>query len=210
VNSQEKLLEPNAEWLSLSETANMLGIHPSTLRSWADKGRVPVHRTAGGHRRFRKQEIELWAEVHHNAEPIQFDQIIQQTVRRTRLQIAEGRLEKESWYQKIGPDQLAMFRNASRRVLQTVVLFVTSNQPEQHKDDVEALGREYARMGKQAGWQLRDILEALQFFEEFMMDSFFQQYEQAGVASAQAWGSMRRRVSRFMHLLTLSIVDAHE
>lgn len=203
-------MDTNVDWLSLSETANLLGVHPSTLRTWADKGRVPVHRTAGGHRRFLKQEIELWAKVHHNAEPIQFDQIIQQTVRRTRLQIAEGRLEKEGWYQKLGPDQLNMFRSASRRVLQTVVLFVTSEQPESHEDDVRALGREYERMGRQAGWQLRDMLEALQFFEEFMMDSFFQQYEQAGVASAQAWGSMRRRVSRFTHLLTLSIVDAHE
>jgi hypothetical protein len=119
-------------------------------------------------------------------------------------------MEKENWYKKLGSDQLDMFRKASRRVLQTVVLFVTSNQPDSHIDDVTALGKEYARMGRQAGWQLRDILEALQFFEEFMMDSFFQQYEQAGVASAQAWGSMRRRVSRFMHLLTLAIVDAHE
>lgn len=202
-------MESNGDWLSLSETAAMLGIHPSTLRSWADKGRVPVHRTAGGHRRFRRPEIELWAEVHHNAEPIQFDQIIQQTVRRTRLQIAEGRLEKQGWYQKLGPGQLDKFRAASRRVLQTVVLYVTSDQPQSHEDEVAALGRDYARMGRQAGWQLRDILEALQFFEEFMMDSFFQQYEEAGVASAQAWGSMRRRVSRFMHLLTLAIVDAH-
>jgi excisionase family DNA binding protein len=198
------------EWLSLSETAHMLGIHPSTLRAWADKGRVPVHRTAGGHRRFRRQEIELWAKVHHNAEPIEFDQIIQQTVRRTRLHIAEGRLKEQSWYRKLGQDELEMFRQASRRVLQTVVLFVTSTTPESHEPDVEALGKEYARMGRKAGWKLRDILEALQFFEEFMMDSFFNHYEQAGVASAQAWGSMRRRVSRFMHLLTLSIVDAHE
>lgn len=203
-------LASNVEWLSLSETAQMLGIHPSTLRMWADKGRVPVHRTAGGHRRFQRQEIELWAKVHHNAEPIEFDQIIQQTVRRTRLHIAEGRLEKQSWYLKLGREELKMFRQASRRVLQTVVLFVTSDNPESHEADVKALGKEYERMGRKAGWQLRDTIEALQFFEEFLMDSFFNHYEQAGVASAQAWGRMRRRVSRFMHLLTLSIVDANE
>ena len=203
-------LSSNLDWLSLSETAKMLGIHPSTLRSWADQGRVPVHRTAGGHRRFRKQEIELWAKAHHNAEPVQFEQVIQQTLRSTRLHIAEGRLEKQGWYQKLGQEELEMFRHASRRVLQTVVLYVTSSQPETHEADVNALGKEYARMGRKAGWQLRDSLEALQFFEEFLMDSFFNHYEQAGVASAQAWGKMRRRVSRFMHLLTLSIVDAHQ
>ena len=200
----------NLDWLSLSETADILGVHPSTLRSWADQGRVPVHRTAGGHRRFKKREIELWSKAHHNAEPIQFEQVIQQTLRSTRLQIAEGRLEKEGWYQKLGHEELEMFRLASRRVLQTVIQFVTSSQPEDHEADVHALGKDYARMGRKAGWQLRDILEALQFFEEFLMDSFFNHYEQAGVASAQAWGKMRRRVSRFMHQLTLSIVDAHQ
>lgn len=200
----------NFDWLSLSETADILGIHPSTLRSWADQGRVPVHRTAGGHRRFKKREIELWSKAHHNAEPIQFEQVIQQTLRSTRLHIAEGRLEKEGWYQKLGQEELEMFRLASRRVLQTVILFVASSQPEDHEADVQALGKDYARMGLKAGWQLRDILEALQFFEEFFMDSFFNHYEQAGVASAKAWGKMRRRVSRFMHQLTLSIVDAHQ
>ena len=36
------------EWLSLSDAAEYLGVHPSTVRAWADKGDLPVHRTAGG------------------------------------------------------------------------------------------------------------------------------------------------------------------
>ena len=50
----------SGEWLSLSEIAELLGVHPSTVRSWSDQGRMPVHRTQGGHRRYRRSEIELW------------------------------------------------------------------------------------------------------------------------------------------------------
>ena len=50
------------EWLNLSEAAEILGVHPSTVRLWADQGRLPVHRTQGGHRRFKRQEVELWTQ----------------------------------------------------------------------------------------------------------------------------------------------------
>jgi excisionase family DNA binding protein len=31
------------DWLSLSEIATELGVHPSTVRNWADQGDLPVH-----------------------------------------------------------------------------------------------------------------------------------------------------------------------
>jgi excisionase family DNA binding protein len=52
-------------WISLSEAAKILGVHTSTVRSWADQGRLPVHRTQGGHRRFRREELELCMEAQH-------------------------------------------------------------------------------------------------------------------------------------------------
>ena len=39
-------------WLTLSEAAEQLGVHPTTLRRWADNGDIPVSVTPGGHRRF--------------------------------------------------------------------------------------------------------------------------------------------------------------
>lgn len=45
------------KWLSLKEAANLLGVHPTTLRRWADNGDVPVYVTPGGHRRFLESDI---------------------------------------------------------------------------------------------------------------------------------------------------------
>ena len=51
------------EWLTLSGAAKLLGVHPSTVRLWSDKGALPVHKTEGGHRRYKRGEILLWAEA---------------------------------------------------------------------------------------------------------------------------------------------------
>lgn len=44
--------------LTISQAAARLGIHPDTLRAWADKGLVPVVRTPTGYRRFDPEEID--------------------------------------------------------------------------------------------------------------------------------------------------------
>jgi putative two-component system response regulator len=41
-----------AELVTLQEAAATAGVSPSTMRRWADEGRVHAVRTAGGHRRF--------------------------------------------------------------------------------------------------------------------------------------------------------------
>ena len=38
----------------------MLGVSVPTIRLWADRGRVPSHRTEGGHRRFEVEELADW------------------------------------------------------------------------------------------------------------------------------------------------------
>ncbi|MFN8660932.1 MAG: MerR family DNA-binding transcriptional regulator [Thermomicrobiales bacterium] len=44
--------------LSVTEAAQRLGIHPHTLRAWADKGLVPVMRTPTGYRRFDPDALD--------------------------------------------------------------------------------------------------------------------------------------------------------
>jgi excisionase family DNA binding protein len=46
------------QWLTLSQAADALGVHPTTLRRWADNGDIPAYLTPGGHRRFRSADIQ--------------------------------------------------------------------------------------------------------------------------------------------------------
>ncbi len=47
-----------SDWISTKETARLLGVGPTTLRRWADAGKIVCRRTAGGHRRFLRASIE--------------------------------------------------------------------------------------------------------------------------------------------------------
>ena len=48
------------EWLTLGQAAAFLGAAQSTLRKWADNGRLPAFYTPGGHRRFRRTDLEAF------------------------------------------------------------------------------------------------------------------------------------------------------
>jgi len=50
------------DWLTLGQAAKFLGVAQSTIRKWSDQGRVPAFYTPGGHRRFRRGDLEAFVD----------------------------------------------------------------------------------------------------------------------------------------------------
>jgi excisionase family DNA binding protein len=50
------------DWLTLGQAARFLGVAQSTIRKWSDQGRVPAFYTPGGHRRYRRRDLESFLE----------------------------------------------------------------------------------------------------------------------------------------------------
>src|ERR1700675_632877 len=114
------------EWLSLSDAAKVLGVHPSTVRLWSDKGVLPTHKTQGGHRRYKRSEISLWAESSRRSSEIQSDEMMNEVVRNVRIQISEGRLQAESWYQKLDENARAQYRLTGRSLFHGLMNYMAS------------------------------------------------------------------------------------
>src|SRR5438477_6413430 len=51
-------MEP--DWLTLGQAAKYLGVAQSTIRKWSDLGRVPAFYTPGGHRRYRRNDLDAF------------------------------------------------------------------------------------------------------------------------------------------------------
>src|ERR687893_253255 len=50
------------DWLTLGQAAKYLGVAQSTIRKWSDLGRVPAFYTPGGHRRYKRVDLEAFLE----------------------------------------------------------------------------------------------------------------------------------------------------
>src|SRR4249920_2251681 len=50
------------DWLTLGQAAKYLGVAQSTIRRWSDEGRVPAFYTPGGHRRYRRSDLDRFLE----------------------------------------------------------------------------------------------------------------------------------------------------
>jgi excisionase family DNA binding protein len=57
-----------ADWLTIGEAAKYLGVAQSTVRSWADSGRLETFKTPGGHRRFRREDLDRFVHGTSTAE----------------------------------------------------------------------------------------------------------------------------------------------
>jgi excisionase family DNA binding protein len=50
------------DWLTLGQAAKYLGMAQSTIRKWSDAGRLAAFYTPGGHRRYRRSDLDQFLE----------------------------------------------------------------------------------------------------------------------------------------------------
>lgn len=197
------------EWLSLSEIAEILGVHPSTVRNWADQGRMPVHRTRGGHRRFKRPEVDLWMQSKQASAPSEASMVIQNALKRTRVQISEGHLEAESWYQKLDQEARAKYRQSGRNLMQGLFAYL-STEGEDADAEARSLGFEYATRGRRYGLNVSDATQAFLFFRNTLLDALMAVYESAVVRSPVVLNSMFRRINAFTDRILITLMETYE
>lgn len=197
------------DWLSLSQVAKILGVHPSTIRTWADQGRLPVHRTQGGHRRFRRSEVELCMDSETPRGETDVDQVMQHALKKTRLQITEGHLEAEEWYQKLDTDAREQYRRSGRNLLQGLMTYSGEDEIS-GRAEARAIGYEYASIGRRCNLGIAESVHAFLFFRNAMLNSMMDVYESASIRSSQAWSDMLHHILYFTDLILITLIDTEE
>jgi excisionase family DNA binding protein len=51
-----------SDWLTLGQAAKYLGVAQSTIRKWSDQKKLPAFYTPGGHRRYRRSDLDAFLE----------------------------------------------------------------------------------------------------------------------------------------------------
>lgn len=198
-----------SEWLSLSQAASLLGVHPSTVRSWADQGRLTAHRTDGGHRRFRRSDIELWLRSQKDQQ-VPADLMIQHAIRRTRMEISDGKLEDQEWYRKLDNESREQYRLSGRSLLLGLIGHLSDSSMESASAEARSLGYEYASRGQRCGLTNVEAVSAFLYFRELLMTSMVSYYEEAGITSPKAWSEMICKSQKFTDEILVTLLGTYE
>ncbi|HEV8338726.1 MAG TPA: helix-turn-helix domain-containing protein [bacterium] len=109
-------------WIALGEASRLLGVNASTLRLWADAGRVKTFRTPGGHRRFVRTDLEGLLQRGRAPRPPQIARLIQ----RESIALARRRpFEGEGWYAALGERGRERVRRTCRALMAALMGYLS-------------------------------------------------------------------------------------
>lgn len=201
----------DSEWISLREAAEILGVHPATVRNWADKGDLPSRRTPGKHRRFRKSDVLRYAESQGELQPLEVQIIIQNALGHTRMQVGGGTLTQLSWYENL-PDQTRdRLRQEGLRTMEAIRKYLASGAPDEQLATAINIGNNYAALLSQTGLKLADAVRGFFYFSDFVVNSVLSWSEVTPSRNVMSeWSNLLRQVNTFTNSILLSIIEYYE
>lgn len=197
------------DWLSLGDIAELLGVHPSTVRAWSDQGVLPVYRTQGGHRRYRHSEIEVWMQTTRQKNKVEPENAMQHALRRIRFQIGENSLDAEEWYQKLDNDARMQYRMSGKVLVQGLTSYLAS-EGDDAIAEARSLGYEYASRGRRYELNTVDATRAFLFFRNLLLEAIIDVYRDARVSDADAWHEMLSRIHSFTDQIMVSLLETYQ
>ena len=165
--------------MSLGAVSRALGVNDATLRQWADRGRLPVYRTPGGHRRFLREDVDALMQEHSNAVAVNSengDDPEAPVLRRIRRKLSRIDLSQQSWmesFQAEGRDRMRLF---GRRLLSLLLQnrlhgHGSSRRRGETLSETHMLGHEYGSEMAARGVPLTDSVQAFLFFRQAVVES---------------------------------------
>jgi excisionase family DNA binding protein len=204
----------NDEWLSLREAAEMLGMHPATVRLWADRNELPSRRTSGGHRRFRRSDIETRLHQETKRKPSPAAQLLVQSVLgRIRFAFTDGTLTTFPWYTHFDETARNGYRDLGRRLLELLLrALVGSTSEEDLRSEARHLGLEYGCITRASHVSVGDALRAFLYFRSLVDESLLQLAQVQGVREHQElpWVESLHQVQLLTNELLPALVEATE
>jgi hypothetical protein len=149
-------------------------VHPSTLRRWADAGKIQHVRTLSGRRRFERGAIEgarqgMQAEPPAVPESGHFEA---QTLDYTRHRTSELAAQPATWMRLLSDEQRLLFRYGGQQLLGLMVQFISrSDAAVTFLEEGRRMAGEYGQICAKAGLTAAQTAEAFLYFRRSMLES---------------------------------------
>lgn len=196
--------------LSLQEASEMLGVTASTLRRWADAGRVPMKRTLGGHRRFAREDIRKLA-----ASPApQVPGIVaaQPQAGARGWGVDEREMARQEWHARLAtkapPDRM---RGLGQRLLGLLIQYLNRREDDgRFLGEARMVGVNYGRETREARVEMHDTVEAFLYFRNAFSEMAMPIPGIAQPTDLDEALALQKRLNRFMDAILLGLISGYE
>lgn len=189
-------------WITLRVASDLLGVSPSTVRRWADAGRIPTRRTRRGHRRL-------------DAAAVRALQQRESAAARAMLAV-EGAspraLARQAWHARFDdPAVVERMRGLGQRLLGLLIQYlVWQGDGERFLNDGRAVGADYGRIARTAGVGLRETVQAFLYFRGVFWRTALQMPAVTQASDVAEVMRISERIDHFMNEVLLSTIAAYE
>jgi excisionase family DNA binding protein len=197
-------------WLTISDAAHRLGVHPTTLRRWADEGQIPVMFTPGGHRRFSASGIENLKKERSRLRVVYGLEEIwaEQALSRARSEVITHR--ERTWLASFDESEREKKRLLGRRMMGLLLQYVSLNKGgEEIIEEARRIGYEHAQNTMALGMSSKDALQATMFFRDTVMEAAIDLPETANIR-AEANARLLRRINELLNAFQLAVVEIYD
>ncbi len=158
----------------MGEACQILGVNATTLRSWADAGRVRTFRTPGGHRRFSREDIFALTRIAPTG-PVDGGSPSRGALERMRRRIQRHRGMPDEWLGRFDDEGKSRMRVLGRRLVSLATEYTTEKRRRTElEEEARYLGQDYGRELASRGVGLREAIAAFIFFRDSLREAMRQ------------------------------------
>jgi excisionase family DNA binding protein len=208
----EKTGQPDTNqtrWLKLSEAAKQLNVHPTTLRRWADEGKIPFMVTPGGHRRFADSDVTHLGERKHSVRRLGPVERIwaSHALERTREAIVAH--QQGSWIKEYDGTARERNRMLGNQLMTITMEYLTIEEPDEGLV-VEAarIGRQYGHNARKLGLPVTAALRASMFFRDTLVAAAVELPENVRIPPGSQI-QLLERINRILNTAQLGVAEAY-
>ena len=206
-------LSNDETWLTLGEAAELLDVHPTTLRRWANSGDIPTLVTPGGHRRFAATDLARFARERSALRNVNGFAGLWATKALAYTRQESMARRKDSWLTYFDEEGRNRNRLLGQQLMGLTLQYLSSESNEETSasilEEARRIGRLYAKNAREQGLPLRATLEASMFFRDSLIETALQLPETANIR-AEANVRLLRRVNALLNAVHLAVADVYD
>lgn len=198
-------------WLTLKQASEFLGIHFTTLRTWADNGDIPVFRTPGGHRRFSLDDLRRFLDQRaaRTTAASDADELVDAALVHVRSEMERLPIHKTRWFADMDEDARSMQRARGRQLFSLAVAYVVKpGRRDRILADGRALGFEYGQEAACSAVTLAEVGRAVQFFRNRLVEALNEHQAADGLDADDV--RIQQLVNRFVDEVLFAVLDGYE